>query len=80
MWIDLGIISGSAKILKGLCLNYYEDLSGGGFLITTPENFGQISELIEKKGIEFDGQITLIPKNIVEVSKDSADKIVKVSS
>ena len=47
-------------------------------IVTTPENFGEVCALIEKKGIEFDGQITLMPKNIVEVSKDSADKIVKL--
>ena len=27
------------SLLKGLCLNYYGDLSGGGFLINFPEGY-----------------------------------------
>ena len=47
-------------------------------IITSPENFGDVSKKIEEQNIDFDGQISLIPNNIVEVSEDSAIKIVKL--
>ena len=47
-------------------------------IITSPENFGDISKKIEEQNIDFDGQISLIPNNVVEVSEDSANKIIKL--
>tara|TARA_Y100000590_G_C15433214_1_gene906013 strand:+ start:104 stop:817 length:714 start_codon:yes stop_codon:yes gene_type:complete len=47
-------------------------------VIIKPENFNKISEKLEKKGIEIDGQISLSPKNTVSVSSEDSNKIIKL--
>ena len=47
-------------------------------IITSPDKFGDVSKQIEDYEIDFEGQISLIPKNIVEVSNEDAGKIVKL--
>ena len=46
------------------------------YIITTsPENFDNISSLLENDGINIDGEIGLVASNIVKVSNDEAQKI-----
>lgn len=47
-------------------------------IIISPEKFGEVSKQIEEFGIDFEGQISLIPKNIVEVSDELARKTIKL--
>ena len=47
-------------------------------IITSPEQFGEISKNIELKNIDIDGEVGLIPKNIIKVSEQEASKIVKL--
>tara|TARA_B100000029_G_C17407313_1_gene899382 strand:+ start:30 stop:746 length:717 start_codon:yes stop_codon:yes gene_type:complete len=47
-------------------------------IIIAPEKFGEISKSIESRNIEIDGEVGLIPKNIIKVSEQDATKIVKL--
>jgi len=47
-------------------------------IITSPEKFGNVSKQIETYEVDFEGQVSLIPKNIVEVSNEEAGKIIKL--
>ena len=47
-------------------------------IITSLDKFGDVSKQIEDYEVDFEGQISLIPKNIVEVSNEDAGKIVKL--
>ena len=47
-------------------------------IITSPDKFGDVSKQIEDYEVDFEGQISLIPKNIVEVTKEDAVKVVKL--
>jgi len=47
-------------------------------IITTPENFNQISKKLEKQNIEIEGQISLLAKNAISVSKEDSTKIIKL--
>tara|TARA_Y100000817_G_C16703898_1_gene476134 strand:+ start:27 stop:737 length:711 start_codon:yes stop_codon:yes gene_type:complete len=47
-------------------------------IITSPDKFGDVSKQIEDCEVDFEGQVSLIPKNIVEVSNEDAGKIVKL--
>ena len=51
--------------------DYYE-------IITTPQNFGSISKYFENKNVDIEGQISLSPKNVVEVSKEDSNKIIRL--
>ena len=44
-------------------------------ITTTPENFDKISETIENKGIDIDGEVSLIPSNMIAVSEEQSNKI-----
>ena len=47
-------------------------------IITLPENFGKISSEIENKNIAIEGKITLVPQNIIKVSNEVGEKIIKL--
>jgi len=42
---------------------------------TLPDNFDKVSKEIEKKGIEIDGEVSLVASNIVKVSNDESKNI-----
>ena len=42
---------------------------------TTPENFDSVSESIENKGIDIDGEVSLVASNIVTVTEEQSNKI-----
>ena len=50
---------------------YYE-------IITTPDNFNKISEELEKKDIEIEGQISLFANNTISISNEDSIKIIKL--
>ena len=50
---------------------YYE-------IITTPDNFNKISEELEKKDIEIEGQISLFANNTISISNQDSIKIIKL--
>ena len=47
-------------------------------IITSPENFGTLSKFFEEKHIEIEGQVSLVPKNTINVSENEAVKIIKL--
>ena len=47
-------------------------------IITSPENFGTLSKFFEEKNIEIEGQVSLVPKNTINVSENEAVKIIKL--
>ena len=44
-------------------------------LTTTPDNFGSVSNSLEKFNINIEGEVGLVPKNIVEISNSSSSKV-----
>jgi len=44
-------------------------------ITTTPENFDKVSENIESKGIDIDGEVSLIASNIITVTKEQSTRI-----
>ena len=50
---------------------YYE-------IIIKPEDFDNTSKLFEDKNIEYDGEISLVPQNLVQLSSDEADRVIKL--
>ena len=58
-----------------------EDFSSEGdyFEITTqPENFNKTVELLDQKKYEYEGEIGLVPTNMVKVSDDDSKSIIKL--
>ena len=58
-----------------------EDFSSEGdyFEITTqPENFNKIVELLDQKEYEYEGEIGLVPTNMVKVSEDVSKSIIRL--
>ena len=47
-------------------------------IITNPENFGLISQALEQKNLDIEGQVSLVPKNTVEVSNEDSHKVIKL--
>ena len=47
-------------------------------ILTNPDNFEELSTLFENRGIEFDGELSLIAQNTVKISDKDEDKIVKL--
>jgi YebC/PmpR family DNA-binding regulatory protein len=49
------------------------------YIITTaPDDFDKVSENIENKNIDIDGEVSLIASNIVKVSKEQSNKILNL--
>ena len=47
-------------------------------LTVEPEKFGSISNILEQKNINIDGEVGLVPKNIVEVNSEDSSKILNL--
>tara|TARA_B100000945_G_C20419740_1_gene617249 strand:+ start:1590 stop:2297 length:708 start_codon:yes stop_codon:yes gene_type:complete len=47
-------------------------------LTTTPDNFGSVSNSLEKFNINIEGEVGLVPKNIVEISNSSSSKVLNL--
>ena len=47
-------------------------------IITTPDNFGEIIEILDKKGFDVEGDIGLVPINTIKISKDESNPIIKL--
>ena len=53
--------------------NYYE-------VISTPDNFDDISKFLENKKITIDGKVTLIPQNMMKVTSEIGEKAIRLIS
>jgi len=51
--------------------DYYE-------IIIKPDDFNSISKIFDNKNIEYDGEISLVAQNQVELSSNEADKVIKL--
>jgi len=47
-------------------------------IITKPEDFQEINSLLEKNEIQFEGEVSLVPQNLIQLSIEEADKVVKL--
>ena len=47
-------------------------------IITKPSDFQEISSLFENENIEFDGEISLVTQNLIQLSSEEADKVVRL--
>ena len=47
-------------------------------IIVPPEIFGELSEKLEQENLSIDGELGLVPVNMVKVSKDESEKILKL--
>lgn len=47
-------------------------------VIVPPDDFKIISDIFDKNSIEYDGEISLVPQNFVELESNQADKIIKL--
>tara|TARA_B100000029_G_C17544906_1_gene948091 strand:- start:711 stop:1430 length:720 start_codon:yes stop_codon:yes gene_type:complete len=47
-------------------------------IIVAPEIFGELSEKLEQENLSIDGELGLVPVNMVKVSKDESEKILKL--
>ena len=51
----------------------------GFFEVIVPsDDFKIISDIFDKNSIEYDGEISLVPQNFVELESNQADKIIKL--
>ena len=47
-------------------------------LTVEPEKFGSISNILEQKNINIDGEVGLVPKNTVEINSEDSSKILNL--
>ena len=47
-------------------------------LTVEPEKFGSVSNILEEKNINIDGEVGLVPKNTVEVNSEDSSKILNL--
>jgi YebC/PmpR family DNA-binding regulatory protein len=47
-------------------------------LTTTPDNFGNVSNCLEKENINIEGEVGLVPKNTVEISNNDSSKVLNL--
>ena len=47
-------------------------------MIVPSDDFKIISDIFDKNSIEYDGEISLVPQNFVELESNQADKIIKL--
>jgi len=47
-------------------------------IITKPNDFQEVSNLFEREEIEFEGEVSLVPQNLIQLSNQEADKVVKL--
>ena len=69
-------------ILKILDLNVEDVITEDNCyeVISTPENFSQISKFLEDKDISIDGKVTLVPQNMMKVDSEVGNKAIKLIS
>ena len=65
----------SEEMLFDLEIEDFE-LDNNQYILTiSSDKFGDVSNLLEKKNINIDGEVSLVPKNTVEVSERDSSKI-----
>ena len=47
-------------------------------IFINPEDFSNMTKLLEKKGYQLDGNLSLMPINIIEIDDDKLDKVVQL--
>ena len=47
-------------------------------VITKPDDFENINNVLEDQSIEFEGELSLVPQNLIQLSNEEADKVVKL--
>ena len=47
-------------------------------IFINPEDFSDMTKLLEKKGYQLDGNLSLMPINIIEIDDDKLDKVVQL--
>ena len=75
-----------SNISEDKLMNYLDDLDIEDIIfddeyyeiIIKPEDFDNTSKLFEDKNIEYDGEISLVPQNLVQLSSDEADRVIKL--
>ena len=67
-------------ILKILDLNVEDVVTEDSYyeIVSTPENFSDISKFLEDKEIPIDGKVTLIPQNMMKVNAEVGNKAIKL--
>jgi YebC/PmpR family DNA-binding regulatory protein len=47
-------------------------------IITKPEDFQEVNSLFEKNEIQFEGEVSLVPQNLIQLSIEEADNVIKL--
>jgi len=79
-------ISRSDNINEDELMEYSIDIGAEDFnseedffeIVAQPENFGDIVKSLDDKGYEYEGEIGLVPTNMVKVSESDAASIIKL--
>jgi len=68
------------NILEILDLNVEDIITEDDYyeVISTPEDFSQISKFLEDKEISIEGKVTLIPQNMMKVNAEIGNKAIKL--
>jgi len=68
------------NILEILDLNIEDVITEDDYyeVISTPENFSQISKFLEDKEISIEGKVTLVPQNMMKVTAEIGNKAIKL--
>ena len=68
------------NILEILDLNVEDIITEDDYyeVISTPEDFSQISKFLEDKEISIEGKVTLVPQNMMKVNAEIGNKAIKL--
>ena len=47
-------------------------------IITKPDDFQSVNTALENGNIDFEGELSLVPQNLIQLSNEEADKVVKL--
>jgi len=47
-------------------------------IITKPDDFQNVNTVLENQNIEFEGELSLVPQNLIQLSIEEANKVVKL--
>ena len=47
-------------------------------ILTKPDDFQNANIALENQKIEFEGELSLVPQNLIQLSTEEADKVVKL--
>jgi len=64
--------------LLDLGIESYDELDDVYELLITPEEFPTIIQSLENNGYNFEGNISLVPINFIDIEKDQVDSILKL--